>query len=146
MGHDCGIRRYYSDNKHWIKELWKQEFRLQKVVHPHAGTKYYIIFKGNQKLREYFTGTRYGINNAKVLAITSGVGSAAGMRHGAWDAAKGTFKKAGLFAVFFTISLDTAEWVGDYEQIDPKTGKRKKTFSILPSKSVWILPKPVFVP
>ena len=124
----AGFGAYYSDNKHWIKELWKQKFRLQKVVHPHAGTKYYIIFKGNQKLREYFTGTRYGINNAKVLAITSGVGSAAGMRHGAWDAAKGTFKKAGLFAVFFTIALDTAEWVGDYEQIDPKTGKRKKDF------------------
>jgi hypothetical protein len=50
------------------------------------------------------------------------------MRHAAWEATKGAFRKAGLLGVVFTITLDIAEWHADYEKIDPKTGKRTKDF------------------
>lgn len=124
----AGTAAYLDDNHHWIKELWSQKFYLQKIVHKKAWPKWYIVFKGNQKLRQYFTASRYGVNNSKVLSITSGVGSTAGLRHGAWDAAKGSVKKAGALAVVFTIALDTAEWMNDYEERDPSTGKPKKDF------------------
>jgi hypothetical protein len=68
------------------------------------------------------------MTNSKVLSITSGAGSTAGLRHGTWDAAKGSLKKTGALAVVFTIVLDTAEWMNDYEERDPKTGKPKKDF------------------
>lgn len=123
-----GGAAYYSDNQHWIKELWGQKFYLQKVVHKNAGTKWYVVFKGNPTLRTVVNAARLGAANAKVLAITSGAGSAQGMRHAAWEATKGGFKKAGLLSVLFTITLDTAEWICDYEQRDPVTGKPKKDF------------------
>lgn len=87
-----------------------------------------MVFKGNQQLREYFTASRYGVTHSKVVSITGGAGSTAGLRHGAWDAAKGSVRKAGAFAVVLTIALDTAEWMNDYEERDPKTGKPKKDF------------------
>lgn len=120
-----GGAAYVNDNRQWIKDLWRQKFYLQKVIHK-SGPKWYIIFKGNPGLREFLKGTRYGVTNAKVLAITAGAGSAAGLRHAAWDAAKGAFKKAGMLALIFTITIDYAEWLADYEQRDPKTGKPKK--------------------
>ncbi len=128
LGSIMGTATYLWDNKHWIKELWKQKFYMKSVVHPRAGKKWYIIFKGNPRLREFFTAAKYGVRNAKVLAITSGAGSAAGLRHGTWDAIKGGVKRGGAVAIIFTIALDTMEWMNDYEQIDPKTGKRKKDF------------------
>lgn len=124
----AGTAAYLDDNQHWIKELWSQKFYLQKVVHKKVGAKWYIVFKGNQRLRQYFTATRYGMANSKVLSITSGAGSTAGLRHRTWDAAKGSMKKTGALAVVFTIVLDTAEWLNDYEERDPKTGKPKKGF------------------
>jgi len=123
-----GATAYYADNKNWINELWKQKFYIQKVIHKTAGTRWYIVFKGLPGLREYLTSARYSVLNPKVLAISAGAGSLSGMRHAAWDATKGSLKKAGALAVFFTIALDTAEWLGDYEQRDPKTGKPKKDF------------------
>lgn len=43
----------------------------------HAG-KAYIIFKGNPRLRSIFTGTRYGLHNAKVVQM--GLGAQGAMR------------------------------------------------------------------
>jgi hypothetical protein len=123
-----GAVGYYNDNKHWIKELWGSKFYLKKIVHKNAGTKWYIIFKEPPGLREFLNAAKYGVEHEKVLAISMGVGSAAGMRHAAWEATKGAFRKAGLLAVVFTITLDIAEWHADYEKIDPKTGKRTKDF------------------
>ncbi len=122
-----GSAAFIGDNREWIKDLWEEKFYLQKVIHK-SGPKWYIVFKGNAGLRQVLKGTRYGVENAKVIAITAGAGSAAGMRHAAWGATKGAFQKAGLLALVFTITLDTAEWLGDYEQRDPKTGKPKKDF------------------
>ena len=116
---------YVSDNQQWIKELWKEKFYLQRVVHK-SGPKVYIVFKGNQGLRNYLTAARYGATNPKVIAITSGAGSVQGLRHAAWEATKGSVKKGGLLALLFTITLDTAEWLADYEERDPTTGKPKK--------------------
>jgi hypothetical protein len=116
---------YVSDNKQWIKELWKEKFYLQRVMHK-SGPKVYVVFKGNQGLREFITAARYGASHAKVIAITSGAGTVQGLRHAAWEAAKGSVKKAGLLALVFTVTLDTAEWLADYEERDPATGKPKK--------------------
>lgn len=130
----AGAGAYYSDNHKWINELWNQKFRLQKVVHKNAGTRYYIVFKGNPGLRQYITAARYGVLNPKVISISGGAASLKGIRHAAWDATKGSLKKAGALAVIFTITLDTAEWLADYEQHDPKTGKPKKDFFDLVTK------------
>lgn len=124
-GQIVGAASYASDNHTWIKELWKEKFYLQRVKHK-AGEKVYVVFKGNARLREFLSAARYGANHAKVIAITGGAGSAAGLRHAAWEGMKGSVKKAGLLALVFTIAIDTAEWLADYEQRDPKTGKPKK--------------------
>jgi hypothetical protein len=122
-----GVAAYYDDNKPWIKDLWKEKFYIQKVNHA-SGPKWYIVFRGSAQTRQFITASRYGISNTKVLAITSGIGSTAGLRHGTWDAAKGSLRKAGGLAVLFTIALDTAEWLNDFEERDPKTGQPRKDF------------------
>lgn len=134
FGQIAGAGAYYSDNYKWINELWNQKFRLQKVVHKNVGLRYYIVFKGNPGLRQYITAARYGVLNSKVISISGGAASLKGIRHAAWDATKGSLKKAGALAVIFTIALDTAEWLGDYEQRDLKTGKPKKDFFDLATK------------
>lgn len=120
-----GATTYVNDNLPWIKDLWKRKFYLQRVTHK-TGEKVYIVFQGHPGLRKVLTAARYGADNAKVIAITAGAGTAAGLRHAAWEATKGAVKKGGLLALVFTIVLDTAEWLADYEQRDPKTGKPKK--------------------
>lgn len=122
-----GVAAYYDDNKLWINDLWKEKFYIQRVNHA-GGPKWYIVFRGSAQTRQFITASRYGISHTKVLAITSGIGSTAGLRHGTWDAAKGSLRKAGGFAVLFTIALDTAEWLKDFEERDPKTGLPKKDF------------------
>jgi hypothetical protein len=128
LGTIAGTTAYYDDNKHWIRELWKEKFYIQRINHRTTGPKWYIVFRGNPQSRQFLTASRYGVMNSKVLAITTGAGSIAGLRHGAWDAAKGSLKKAGALAVLFTMVLDAAEWLSDYEERDPKTGKPKKDF------------------
>lgn len=120
-----GGAAYVNQNQAWIKELWKEKFYLQRVIHQ-SGPKWYIVFKGNPGLRQFLTASRYGAEHAKVIAISAGAGSVAGMRHASWGAAKGAFQGGGLLALIFTITLSTAEWLADYEQRDPQTGKPKR--------------------
>lgn len=128
FGQIVGILAYYNDNEPWIKELWREKFYLQKVMHKNVGAKWYIVLSGNPRLRTIVTAARYGSANTKMLSITSGFGSAKGLKNAAWSGAKGGLQKAGLLAVFATITLDVVEWLADYEQRDPVTGKRKKDF------------------
>lgn len=118
---------YLGDNSPWIRDLWKEKFYLQKIKHK-AGEKVYVVFKGSPGLRKFLTGTRYAADHAKVLAITAGAGSAAGLRHAAWDGAKGLAKKGGVLTVVFATLINIAEWLVDYEQRDPVTGKPKRDF------------------
>jgi len=129
-----GTVGYVSDNQPWLKELWNQKFRLLRLVHKNAGVKYYVAFKGNPALRTLINATRYGAEHSKVLGISCGAGSTAGMRHAGWEAARGALKKAGLLALVFTMVLDTAEWMADYQQKDPSTGKPKRDFADLFAK------------
>ena len=117
----------------WLKDLWKQRFHIQKVTHK-SGLKWYIIFKGHAGLRNYMKGTRYLTDNTKVVAITAGVGSIKGVHKASWEAAKGTFKGAAKFALILTVVLDTAEWLADYEERDPKTNKPKRDICDLIAK------------
>ncbi|MEJ8676887.1 hypothetical protein [Chromobacterium amazonense] len=120
-----GGMAYINDGRQWLKDLWNQKFYLQKIKHK-AGTSTYIIFKGNSGFRSYISGTRYLTTNDKVISISAGAGSLQGIGKGAWEAAKGSFKGAAKYALFLSIALDTAEWLADYEQRDPKTGKPKR--------------------
>lgn len=115
----------------WAKR--KEKFYLQRVTHK-SGPRWYIVFKGNAGLRQYLSATRYGVEHAKVIAISAGAGSVAGMRHASWGAAKGAVQGGGLLALIFTITLSTAEWLGDYEQRDAQTGKPKRDFLDLCSR------------
>jgi hypothetical protein len=54
----------------------------------------------------------------------------------AWEGTKGAIKKAGLIALIFTVALDTAEWLHDYEHIGPD-GKHKKDFADPLAKIGW---------
>lgn len=118
---------YVSDNLPWIKELWKEKFYLQRVKHK-AGEKVYVVFKGNPALRTFLSGTRYAATHAKVLAITAGAGTAAGLRHAAWAGVKGAVKNGGALTVIFATVINVAEWLADYEERNPVTGKPKKDF------------------
>jgi hypothetical protein len=122
---------YASDNGQWIKELWGEKVRLVTVNHRNSGRKLYVVLTGSARRRLEISASRYGVANAKVLAFTFGAGSGAGIRHGAWAAVKGGFKNGGMCAIMFTIAIDIAEWTKDYEEVDPKTGRRKKDFSDL---------------
>ncbi|TFW30760.1 hypothetical protein [Massilia horti] len=130
-----GVGGYGFDNRVWIKELMGCKFHLQKVAHK-SGTKVYMIFNGNHRLREMMSATRYGLGHAKIVRITGGAG---GMKQG-WDAAKGATKdafkvfakeegkmvaKGAGVALIFTIALDFTEWHKDYSEIGPD-GKPKK--------------------
>ncbi|RAD11361.1 hypothetical protein DN523_07995 [Burkholderia multivorans] len=129
----AGVAAFLNDNKKWADELWAQKFRLVKVVHKNAGEKWYVVFSGNQKLRQLMSAARYGVQHEKVLTIAGGAGNAASRTAAAKEAFKGAFKKAGLIALVFTIALDTAEWLRDYEKID-HDGKRGKHVSDLLGK------------
>ncbi|KVL39329.1 hypothetical protein WS98_09820 [Burkholderia territorii] len=129
----AGVAAFLNDNKKWANELWSQKFRLVKVVHKNAGEKWYVLFSGNQKLRELMSAARYGVQHEKVLTIAGGAGNAASRAAAAKEAVKGAFKNAGRIAFVFTIALDTAEWLRDYEQIDHE-GKRRKHVSDLLGK------------
>jgi hypothetical protein len=117
---------YVNDNKVWIKDLWGEKFRLVTVDHGTGGRKMYVILSGLTRRRVDITAARYGVANAKVLAFSFGGGSAAGLRHAAWGGVKGSFRNAGMLAILFTVTIDIAEWMKDYEQFDPKTGNRRK--------------------
>ncbi|SAK53041.1 hypothetical protein AWB79_01969 [Caballeronia hypogeia] len=134
LGQLAGMGAFYSDNKEWIKELWSEKFRLSKVVHKNVGERWYVVFTGNPRLRKYVTAARYGVKNAKVLTMAGGAGSLGSGLNAAWEGSKGAFKKAGLVALIFTVAIDTAEWLHDYQQVDPETGKRKKDFADLLGK------------
>jgi len=117
---------YVSDNKDWMKELWSEKLVLKSVVHRNAGMKMYAILSGSNRARRLITAARYCSTNTKILAFSFGAGSAAGIRHAAWSAAKGNFRGSGRTAMLFTITLDIAEWINDYEQRDPVTGAPKQ--------------------
>ncbi|MBN3818236.1 hypothetical protein G3N57_17220 [Paraburkholderia sp. Se-20369] len=129
----AGVAAFLNDNKKWADELWSQKFRLVKVTHRNAGVRWYVVFSGNQRLREMMSASRYGVQHEKVLTIAGGAGNAASLHAAAKEAFKGAFRKAGRIALVFTIALDTAEWLRDYEQID-SNGKRGKHVSDLLGK------------
>lgn len=133
IGQLAGAAAFLSDNKEWISELWSERFRLMKIVHKNVGERWYVVFTGNPRLRKVITAARYGVKNEKVLTIAGGAGAVNTGAAAAWEGAKGAFKKAGLMALIFTITLDTAEWLHDYEQVGPD-GKRKKDFADLLGK------------
>jgi hypothetical protein len=133
IGQLAGATAYLNDNKEWIGELWGERFRLVKVIHKTVGERMYVVFTGNQKTRELITASKYGVKNAKVLTIGGGAGNFESATSAVWENSKGAFKESGLIALIFTIGLDTAEWLHDYEQIGPD-GKRKKDFADLLGK------------
>jgi hypothetical protein len=133
LGQLAGSLAYVNDNKEWIGELWGQRFRLLKIVHKNVGERMYVVFSGNQKTRELMSASKYGVKNPKVLTIGGGAGTFESATEAVWENSKGAFKESGLIALVFTIVLDTAEWLHDYEQIGPD-GKRKKDFADLLGK------------
>jgi hypothetical protein len=137
IGQLAGGSGYVLDNHAWIKELAGCHFRLQKVVH-RSGIKVYMVFNGNNRIRQIISASRYGISHSKVLKITGGAGGA----KQAWDTAKGAAKdsikvlakeegkmvlKGSAITICFTITIDIAEWYKDYSEIGPD-GKPKKDF------------------
>jgi hypothetical protein len=133
IGQLAGATAFLSDNKEWIGELWSETFRLTRVVHKNVGERMYVVFSGNPRLRTLITAARYGVKNEKVFTIAGGAGTVESGAAAAWEGTKGAIKKAGLIALIFTVALDTAEWLHDYEQIGAD-GKRKKDFADLLAK------------
>jgi hypothetical protein len=133
LGQLAGAAAFLNDNKQWITELWAERFRLMKIVHKNAGERWYVVFTGNPRLRKVITAAKYGVKHEKVLTIAGGAGAVKSGAAAAWEGSKGAFKKAGLIALVFTITLDTAEWLHDYEQVGPD-GKHKRDFADLLGK------------
>lgn len=125
VGQLAGGASFVKDNFEELQDIWNRSFRLTRIVHPKAGVKTYVVFRGNAGLRKVITGTRYGAKSSKILAITAGTGTFESATAAAWEASKGAFKRATGIALVFTIVLDTAEWYRDYSKID-KNGKHSK--------------------
>ncbi|TAM55062.1 MAG: hypothetical protein EPN57_03340 [Paraburkholderia sp.] len=104
-----------------------------KIVHKNAGERWYVVFTGNPRSRRLITAARYRVKHQKVLTIAGGAGSVESGTAAAWEGIRGVAKKAGLIALIFTMTLDAAEWLHDYEQIGPD-GKRSKDFADLLGK------------
>lgn len=133
IGQLAGSVAFLSDNRKWIAELWSERFRLMKIVHKRAGERWYVVFTGNPRLRNLITAARYGVKHEKVLTIAGGAGTVKSGAAAALEGLKGAFKKAGSIALIFTVSVDTAEWLHDYEELGPD-GKPKKDFADLLGK------------
>lgn len=134
LGQLVGAGVYGLENQKWIRELNGQRFYLKKRIRKNGQAVYDVIFTGNHKIRELLKGTRYLADNPVVLTITNGAGTANGIRHAAWNATKSTFTKLGAVGIVFSIFTDVAEWIGDYDQIDPATGKPKSSVLDLMSR------------
>ncbi|WP_334120592.1 hypothetical protein [Limnobacter sp.] len=134
LGQLVGAGVYSLENQKWIRELNGQKFYLKKRIRKSGEAVYDVIFTGNHKIRELLKGTRYLADNPVVLTITNGAGTANGIRHAAWNATKSTFTKLGAVGIVFSIFTDVAEWLGDYDQIDPATEKPKSSVLDLMSK------------
>lgn len=121
---------YVADNLSWMRELFGERVTL-KVVDHQGGRKMYAFLSGSSRVRRNLPAYRYSAMSTKVMAFTFGAGSFAGLRHSSWAVLKGSFKGGGLIAMLLTISLDVAEWLVDYEAIDPVSGKPKQDLADL---------------
>lgn len=121
-----GDATYLHQNRELLKDIGSTKFKLQKIIHKSGKEAYYIIFKGNHKLREVMKGTKYLASNQKVLNLTFGAGSIKGMHAAAWENTKGLFKGSALISIAFTVTVDIAEWLQDYQKSDAN-GKPKRT-------------------
>jgi hypothetical protein len=107
-----------------------------------SGPKIYIIFNGNNKLRELMSASRYSLQHTKIIRIMGGAG---GVKQG-WDTAKGAAKdsvkviakeegkmvlKGGGIALVLTIGMDAAEWYKDYSEIGPDGKPKKDLYDLL---------------
>lgn len=131
LGQLLGTALNLAEQREWIRELKGQTFYLKRRIRKSGEVVYDVVFSGNHKLRSLLKGTRYLADNPAVLSITHGAGTANGVRHAAWNATKGMAGRLGVIGLVFTISTDVAEWMQDYDQIDPVTGKPKATLSDL---------------
>lgn len=122
IGQFAGGTSFVKDNFEELRDLWNRSFRLMQIVHPKAGAKTYVVFRGNAGLRTVITGTRYSAKSSKILAITAGAGTFESATAAAWGASKGAFERATGVALVLTIALDGAEWYRDYSKAD-KNGK-----------------------
>lgn len=125
MNQVVALAAYVSDNKTWIKELWGEKLTLRTIDHPDGSRKMYAILTGSTRVRNLLSSAHYAAADARVLSFTFGAGSLAGVGRAGWEAAKGNLRGAGIYTIIFTITLDISEWIADYEQRDPKTGKPK---------------------
>ncbi len=131
LGQLVGTTLNLAEQREWIRELKGQTFYLKKRIRKSGEVVYDVVFSGNHKIRTLLKGTRYLADNPAVLSITHGAGTAKGVRHAAWNATKGMVGRLGVIGLLFTIGTDVAEWMQDYDQIDPVTGKPKATLSDL---------------
>ena len=116
-----------NDSAEWREGLSGVKFVITTVKHPHGVVKRYVVFKGNRKTFDIFKKSKYGIGKEKIFCVSLGAGSVEGAVKASINAGKEAFKKAGLLAVLFTITLDSAEWIKDWGDVDPKTGKPKRS-------------------
>ncbi|SEO62367.1 hypothetical protein SAMN05428959_1134 [Duganella sp. CF517] len=130
MNQIASLAGYGFDNRSWMKELLGESVTL-KVIDHQGGRKMYAFISGSARLRQNLTAHKYSAMSTKVLAFTFGAGSVTGLRHAGWAALKGNFTGGGRAAIIFTIAVDVAEWLGDYSNIDPLTGKPKQDLTDL---------------
>jgi hypothetical protein len=68
-----GAGGYTLDNREWMKELLKCEFKILKVVHK-SGPRMYVVFNATGKLRELMAETIYSLQHPKIMKIMGGAG------------------------------------------------------------------------
>lgn len=134
-----GDATYLHQNRELLKDIGSTKFKLQKIVHKSGKEAYYIIFKGNHKLREVMKGTKYLASNQKVLNLTFGAGSIKGMHAAAWENTKGLFKGSALISIAFTVTVDIAEWLQDYQKKDANGNPKRTVVDLLETVGIDLI-------
>lgn len=90
----AGYGAYATDGALLLKLARDMRTPMGRVVYKSYGGKPHVILKGNPRLRTILTGTRYGVNNAKIVSM--GIG-----KHGALNSVKsGTIVSIIIVSVF----------------------------------------------
>lgn len=134
-----GDATYLHQNRELLKDIGSIKFKLQKIVHKSGKEAYYIIFKGNHKLREVIKGTKYLASNQKVLNLTFGAGSIKGVHAAAWENTKGLFKGSALISIAFTVTVDIAEWLQDYQKKDANGNPKRTVVDLLETVGIDLI-------
>jgi hypothetical protein len=120
LGQMAGVGGYLHDalrgREAWLYEFWNRVFILQRT----QSGKFVVMFSTSMKERRnlgvLLGAYRVNPHDTRVMTIAGGAGSLSASGRAAWNAAAGSIKGGGGFALAFTGVLDCVAWWDEYGQ------------------------------